>query len=202
MPFGPFLPPGEPDPYAGVSRLLSPWMIPSWVGRAPGWYVAWSQAWGAEIDTLSDQLIRIGLQRWIRYASFALDEWDAQSGLSVESGWTIAQRRTRLIAHFLSLRGPVGRAMQEIVRSVVGNVALPSIYIGPFKWDVFKLAERGWPGDSAFQEAQRRIGRVGPAAFGNWVAAWDDLGGLTFEQIDQMAFEATDVLTFEEVNGS
>ncbi len=194
--------PLEDPPEMAYPRLVAPWMLPPWVSRGRGFVTTLLRALGDELDRVRRQHRAIAEQATIPEVTFTFAEWEQQLGLPVDATIPDSARRARLLARRRGLNGlAIGAYLRELVRTLTSQTASPSVFVEPGRWTVFKLAGRGWPGDAVFGEAERRLRRSGPAAFGNSIAAWDDVLGLTFGQMDPMTFEALDTLSWTEING-
>lgn len=192
----------EDAPAIAYPRLVAPWMLPPWVSRERGFVTTLLRALGDELDSMRRQHRAIAEQATIPEVTFTFADWEQQLGLPVDATIPDSARRARLLARRRGLNGlAIGAYLRELVRTLTGQTASPTTYVEPGRWAVFKLAAGGWPGDAAFLEAERRLARSGPAAFGNHIAAWDDVLGLTYSQINAMTYEALNLLTWHEING-
>jgi hypothetical protein len=134
-------------------------------------------------------------------ATWTLDRWERELGLPVSPQRSDAQRQAIASGRRQGLGMPPGVYLERVARDVLDDTVLPTTYLIRPRVFVYKRATRGWPGDEAFQAGQARLRVSGRASGGFWLAPWNELIGLTYGQVNQMAYAAVNVLTYREVNG-
>lgn len=195
--YGPF--PAEAEPSA-IERLLAE--LPGPFDRdGDGWAIANCYALGRELERLRDAYASIKQQAFIHLATWGLPDWEDELGLPLEESLDTPLRQDVALARFGGEVKPIGPYLARIVQVQTRQGSLPDIIAYPGTYDVFKLAERGWPGTDRFREAERRVRLAKPAAFGAYVAAWDDINGITWEQLQEMSWAAIQEDTWQEITG-
>jgi hypothetical protein len=154
-----------------------------------------------ELGRLSDVLNDLQAQSVVNSATWTLDRWERQLGLPVRPAVADASRQAVGVGRRSGLQVPGGTYLEQIVKDLLGSTALPTVFLYRPRVFVYKAADEGWPGDELFAAVQTRLRKAGRASGNFWLACWNATIGLTYGQVNQMAYPAINSLTYRELNG-
>lgn len=128
--------------------------------------------------------------------------WERDFGIAVVVADGYAARRARVLA---KMQGGAARSVADFAALVEALLippatCPPTVYQQPANWAVFKPCDGGWV--TNFDDVQAALAAAGPAHIGLFLAPWDTAHGLTYSELNRMAYPALDVLAYVELNGS
>lgn len=130
-----------------------------------------------------------------------LADWESLLGLAVRPDLDADTRRALVLERYAGRKVSPGLYLLTIALREMDPSDLEVIpRLG--RWLVYRIPVAGWPGTENIVRTERHLARSGSAGFGKFILAWDDVLGLTGEQIDILAGAALDLATGYELDAN